>query len=72
MSPDSHYAAVLAGGNASIEMHRLADRAARGQLSAEQIQSAIERATYRALRQVFAERLQVSLPETMPDPWAEH
>lgn len=69
MSPDSHYAAMLAGGNASIEMHKLTDRAARGQLSPEQIQIAIERATYRALRQVFADRLQVTLPEKMPDIW---
>jgi hypothetical protein len=69
MRSDSHYAAVLAGSNASIEMHNLAAAAARDQLTAEQIQNAIERAVYRALRQTFADRLQVSLPEKMPNVW---
>lgn len=72
MSGASQYAAMLAGGNASIAMHELAAKAARDQLSAEQIQAAMERAVYRAVRQVFADRLQVELPERMPDIWGDH
>lgn len=66
------YAAIVAGGNAAIAMHELAVHAARDQLSAEQIQEAMERAVYRAVRQVFQDRLHVDLPESMPDPWADH
>lgn len=68
MIPDSQYAATVARSAAYAEMGPLAAAAGRGQLSAEQIQTALERATYRALRQVFADRLQVSLPKSLPKP----
>ena len=45
MIADSQYAATLARSAAYAEMGPLAAAAARGQLSAEQIQTAIERAT---------------------------
>lgn len=68
MSPDTHYAATVARSAAYAEMGPLAAAAARGQLSAEQIQTALERATYRALRQAFADRLQIALPKALPKP----
>lgn len=70
-STETRYAAMLAGGNAAIELHHLAACTERGQLTAEQIQQAMERAVYRALRQAFREQLNVVLPEQMPDVWSE-
>jgi hypothetical protein len=67
---DSQYAATLARTAAYAEMGPLAAAAARGQLSAEQIQTAIERAAWRALRQVYADRLEVALPKSLPKPGA--
>lgn len=69
VSPDADYtayAATVSRSAAYAEMGSLAASAARGQLSAEQIQTALERATYRAVRQVFAERLDVALPKALP------
>lgn len=66
MSADVRYAATLARSAAYAEMGPLCAAAGRGQLSAEQIQTALERATWRALRAAFAERLQVTLPKAPP------
>jgi hypothetical protein len=70
MSADVHYAAALARSAAYAEMGPLCAAAGRGQLSAEQIQTALERATWRALRAAFAERLEVALPKSLPKPGA--
>lgn len=70
MTTDSAYAATVARSAAYAEMGSLASAAARGQLSAEQIQTALERAAWRALRQVYADRLEATLPKAPPKPGA--
>lgn len=64
---EAHWAASLAGCNASISMHDLCE----GKITGERVQQCMERAVYGALKQVYRENLGIELPDVMPDIWAE-
>lgn len=72
MTQDEVYAASIAVAQSTIGLHEIALHMNRSQLSAECLQNVMDAAIWRAMRQVFAERLDVALAEQMPDLWSRH
>lgn len=60
---DAEYAAMLAGGNVTVAWHSIDPK----QFNYETINAAMTEAVYRAVSQVFKERLSIELPVKMPD-----
>lgn len=63
---DAEYAAMLAGGNTTLFFHSIQPGA-----GVDELHKGVEEAIYRAVRQVFADRLKIQLPMQMPDLWAD-
>jgi hypothetical protein len=62
---DAEYAALLAGGNVSVAWHGMTT------FNYEAVNEAMTQAAYNAVRQVFSDRLSVTLPEKCPDLFAK-
>lgn len=60
---DAEYAAMLAGGNVSMAWHNIDPK----KFKFETVNAAMTQAVYNAIRQVFSDRLKVTLPEKCPD-----
>ena len=64
---DAEYAAMLAGGNVTVAWHSIDPK----EFRYETVNDAMTRAVYNAVRQVFSDRLNITLPDEMPDLFEE-
>lgn len=64
---DAEYAAMLAGGNVTVAWHSIDPK----KFKYETVNAAMTEAVYRAVCQVFKDRLNITLPVKMPDLFAD-